>query len=218
MKFRTKIWSLPASATIVLIAGVIISAVIGAKLSADMNTLRSVDDPFLARVTQLSTVTENVRLTVQTAAAEGDMERLTDLQTLVKSGHEALDAMAVLSGKAEATHMLRSAFDAYQTAAGAAAKGMIDKSADAMASVQKMQSTQKALDPILVRAKEDARLSIDARYESAPAGVRSSLIATVLTGLVVLVALGVASWIIVRSVWKDLGEEPARLRESVRTS
>jgi methyl-accepting chemotaxis protein len=216
MKFRTKIWSLPASAALVLIIGVIISAVIGARLSAGMDKLRSVDDPFLARVTQIDRVTENVRLTVQTAVAEGDAERLKDLQALVKSGHESLDAMAALAGKAASAQELRASFDAYQTAAGATAKGMIDKSPDAMASVQKMQASQKSLDDVLARIKQDARALVDAQYEAASAGVRMSLIATVLTGLIVLLALGVASWVIVSSVWKDLGEEPDQLREAVR--
>ena len=216
MKFRIKIWSLPASAALVLIVGVIISAAIGARLSAGITTLRSIDDPFLARVTQVDRVTENVRLTVQTATAEGDAERLKDVQELVKGGHAALDAMASLAGKDDEARDLRAAFDAYQTAAAAAAKGMIDKSPDAMASVQKMQASQKALDQVLAGAKEAARAKVDAQYEAASAGVRLSLIATVLTGLVVLLALGVASWVIVSSVWKDLGEEPAQLRVSVR--
>ena len=34
MKFRTKIWSLPVSAALVLVVGVVISALIGARLSA----------------------------------------------------------------------------------------------------------------------------------------------------------------------------------------
>jgi methyl-accepting chemotaxis protein len=216
MKFRTKIWSLPVSAAIVLVAGVAISAAIGARLSSGVEQLRSIDDPYLATVTQVGNVTESVRLTVQTAAAEGDAERLKDVEALVKSGHESLEAMARLAGKAEAAGQLRGAFDGYQGAATAAAKGMINKSADAMASVQKMQATQKSLDQVLAKARLEAREAVDARYEAASAGVRMSLLATVLTGLVVLVALGLVSWVIVSSVWKDLGEEPDRLRQSVR--
>ena len=216
MKFRTKIWSLPASAAIVLVVGVLINAAIGARLSAGVDKLRGVDDPYLAAVTQVDRVTENVRLTVQTAAAEGDAERLKDMEALVKTSHTALDTMAGLAGKAEATASLRTAFDAYHGAATAAARGMIDKKPDAMASVQKMQASQAALDKVLVQAKQEARELIDAQYLSASASVRNSLIATVLTGLVVLITLGVASWVIVSSVWKDLGEEPDHLRETVR--
>ncbi len=216
MKFRAKIWSLPTSAALVLVVGVGISALIGARLSSGVDALRSVDDPYLATVTQVSNVTESVRLTVQTAAAEGDAERLKDVEALVKSGHESLEAMAKLVGKSESAGQLRGAFDTYQGAAAAAAKGMIGKSPDAMASVQKMQAAQKALDQVLAQAKQGARAAVDARYEAASAGVRMSLIATVLTGLVVLLALGAASWVIITSVWKDLGEEPAELRETVR--
>ncbi|MGY4831243.1 methyl-accepting chemotaxis protein [Sphaerotilaceae bacterium SBD11-9] len=216
MKFRTKIWSLPVSAAVVLVAGVAISAAIGARLSAGVDKLRSVDDPYLAAVTQVASVTENVRLTVQTAAAEGDIDRLKDVEALVKSGHEALDGMGKLVGKSESAGQLRGAFDAYQGAAAGAAKGMIDKQPEAMASVQKMQSAQKALDQVLAQAKLDARAQVDAQYEAASAAVKTSLIATMLTGLVVLLALGAVSWVIVNSVWKDLGEEPDQLCQAAR--
>jgi len=192
MKFRTKIWSLPASAAIVLVMGVVISAGIGAR------------------------VTENVRLTVQTAAAEGDVERLKDVDALAKAGHVSLDAMAALTGKTDSARQLGVAFDAYQGAAAGAAKAMIEKKPDGMAAVQKMQAAQAALDKVLAEAKQEARGLVDAQYAAASTAVRNSLIATVLTGLVVLLALGVASWVIVASVWKDLGEEPDRLRETVR--
>jgi methyl-accepting chemotaxis protein len=216
MKFRTKIWSLPISAAIVLVAGVAISAVIGARLSAGVDQLRSVDDPYLATVTQVAGVTENVRLTVQTAAAEGDIDRLKDVDVLVKSGHESLETMGKLVGKADSARQLRAAFDAYHGAAAGAAKGMIDKKPEAMASVQKMQAAQKTLDGVLAQARKDARDQVDAQYAAASASVRMSLVATVLTGLVVLAALGVVSWVIVSSVWKDLGEEPDRLCEAAR--
>jgi methyl-accepting chemotaxis protein len=216
MKFRTKIWSLPASAAIVLIVGVVISAGIGTRLSAGVETLRSVDDPYLATVTQIDRITENVRLTVQTAAAEGDADRLKDVEALAKSGHETLATMGALKDKGEAAGELRASFDTYQGAAAAAAKAMIDKQPDAMARVQKMQASQGALDKVLAREKKLARESVDAQYASASAAVRNSLVATVLTGLMVLVALGAASWVVVSSVWKELGEEPDRLRESVR--
>ena len=217
MKFRTKIWSLPVSAALVLVVGVVISALIGARLSAGVDKLRSVDDPYLATVTQLDRVTENVRLTVQTAAAEGDAERLKDVEALAKSGHTSLTTMAALVGKADAAKQLGDAFDAYQKAAAAAAKGMIDKNPEAMASVQKMQASQAVLDKLLGEARQDARAAVDAQYASASAAVRNSLIATVLTGLIVLVSLGVASWVIVASVWKELGEEPDQLRKTVRS-
>ncbi len=216
MKFRTKIWSLPVSAAFVLVVGVLINAAIGARLSSGMDKLRGVDDPYLAAVTQVDRVTENVRLTVQTAAAEGDVDRLKDVAVLVKNGHTALETMAGLAGKSEATAQLRSAFDAYQAAATGAARGMIDKKPDAMAEVQKMQAAQAALDKVLGQAKQEARELIDAQYLFASASVRNSLIATVLTGLIVLLTLVGASWVIVTSVWKDLGEEPDQLRQAVR--
>jgi len=216
MKFRTKIWSLPASAALVLVVGVVISAVIGTRLSSGVERLRTIDDPYLALVSQADRVTENLRLTVQTAVAEGDAERLKDVEALVKSGNTALDAMAALPGKAESAKQIRDGFNAYQAAATEAATAMIGKKADAMASVQKMQAAQARLDKALVQGKKEARDLVDAQYEAASANVRVSLIATVATGLVVLLALGVASWVIVRSVWKDLGEEPDQLREAVR--
>ena len=216
MKFRSKIWSLPVSAAVVLVAGVLISAAIGTRLSAGVDKLRSVDEPFLAMVAQVDRLNENLRLTIQTAAAEGDADRLKDVEALVKTGRDTLDSMAALSGKADVAKQVQVAFDAYQGAATAAARVMIDKKGDGPSAVQKMQATQAALDKALGNAKKEARELIDAQYVAASAGVRNSLIATVLTGLIVLVSLGVASWVIIASVWKDLGEEPEKLRETVR--
>jgi len=210
MKFRTKIWMLPASAALVFVVGVAVAYFAGARTSLSLQQLSTVDGPALEQLRLVDRGIEQFRLTLQTAAAEGDIDRLKDVQAVVTKTHEVLAAFAALEGKSADAQELRAAFDAYQAAGLGATRAMLTKG-DLGDQVKRMQTAQATLEKLVKSRIEQGAEATAARTAEAQRGVGTALWINLATGLVVLCVLGGASWLIVTSVWRDLGEEPAEL-------
>jgi methyl-accepting chemotaxis protein len=215
MNFRTKIWMLPISAAAVFVVGIAISFVVGNRTSAVLEHLREVDNPHMAHVQVVDRSTEQLRLTLQAAAAEGDPEKLKDTDAMVQAAREAVAGMQKLEDKAPVAKALGEAFEAYQSSAIGATRALLTGQPPGD-QVVKMQGALKNLEALLDTHKTDAKAAIDEAQARATSGVDTNLWVTVLTGVVVLGVLGVASAAIVSSVWKDLGEEPDVLRDMAR--
>jgi methyl-accepting chemotaxis protein len=211
MNFRTKIWMLPISAAAVFVVGIAISFVVGNRTSAVLEHLREVDNPHMAHVQVVDRSTEQLRLTLQAAAAEGAPEKLKDTDAMVQAAREAVAGMQKLETKAPVAKALGEAFEAYQSSAIGATRALLTGQPPGD-QVVKMQGALKNLEELLATHKTDAKAAIDEAQARATSGVDTNLWVTVLTGVVVLGVLGVASAAIVSSVWKDLGEEPDVLR------
>ena len=210
MKFRTKIWMLPLSAALVFIVGMAVSYAIGLRTSASMEQLRQVDGPVFDHIKQVDRAFEQFSLTLQSAASEGDVARLQDVQAVVDKAHEVLASMAKIDGQQAPAQALLGAFDGYQSAALGATRAMLTKG-EIGDQVTRMQSTQAKLESVLKADREAGGLAISDRQAEAERGVKTALWVNLLTGLAVLVVLGVASKLVVTSVWRDLGEEPTDL-------
>ncbi|WP_290877842.1 methyl-accepting chemotaxis protein, partial [Aquabacterium sp.] len=214
MNFRTKIWMLPISAAAVFVVGVATSVIVGERTSAVLTHLHDVDNPFLAHVQTIDRSTEQLRLTLQTAAAEGEADRLKDTDSVIAAARGAVGSLQKLPEKSTAAQELGSAFEAYQTSSLGATKALLDKSAPGDL-VGQMQSSLGTLQKALEKHKAEAQAAIDTAQASATRGVNSSVWITIVTGLIVLGVLGAASAAIVNSVWKELGDEPDTLRKVV---
>jgi methyl-accepting chemotaxis protein len=215
MKFRTKIWMLPACAALVFLAGVIASFWVGARTSADLQHLSEVDSPFVEHMLKVERGVEQFRLSLQSAAAEGDADKLKEVEGVVKATHEILGSLGQLDGKQAVAANLKTAYDAYQGAALGATRAMLAQQ-DPGDQIGRMQSAQTALTQLVDGRLAEARKLAGERQAQVAGGVRSGVWAGLATGVVVLLVLGGASWLIVSSVWKDLGDEPSALRRLVQ--
>jgi len=214
MNFRTRIRVLPLSAAAVFVIGIAVSFFVGERTSSVLAHLHEVDNPHMAYVTAIDRSAEQLRLTLQTAAAEGDSERLKETDAMVATAREALAGMQKLPEKAATAKELDSVFDTYQSSAIGATRALVSKQ-DPGDQLGKMQGAQASLQKLLEQHKKAAKAAIDEAQSSATQGVNNNLWVTVLTGILVLTVLGVASQAIVTSVWRDLGGEPADLRDLV---
>jgi len=214
MNFRTKIWMLPISAGAVFVLGVAVSFFVGEKTSRELKHLQMVDNPHSEYVLAVDRSIEQIRLTLQTAAAEGDPERIKDTDPMVASGHAALASMQKLEGKEAVAKELGTAYDDYQNAAIGATRALLTKAPPGDL-VAQMQSAQTVLTKLLNDRKAQAKAAIAQAQTSATTGVNTGLWVSVITGVLVLGVLGVASAAIVKSVWGDLGDEPTILRDLV---
>lgn len=217
MKFRTKIWQLPIGAAVVFLIGVLISSYINNELANNIAHLKDVDDPYLTNIIRIDRNTELVRLTVQAAVSEGEADRLKELEPIAKQTETAIKNISLLSGHGESGRKLGAAFSAYQTNATIAAQALLGKSqGDKAKTVSAMQSSQASLTQLLDEQKGLGRAAVDASYVLTSQAAQRGLWVSLLTGVIVLLVLGVGTWLIVNSVLKDLGEDPAHLRRMVR--
>jgi methyl-accepting chemotaxis protein len=203
MNFRTKIWMLPISAAAIFIVGVAVSVFMGQRTSSVLQHQHDVDAPHMRAMTAVDRNTEQLRLTLQIAAA--DASKLKDAEAIVAQAHEALADMQKLSEKAATAAELGTAFDAYQSAA-LAAKGSGGAGVDAA-----LDTLQKLLD----KGLKEGRIGIDEAQSQGATGVSSIIWTMAITSVIILGVLGVASATILSSVWKDLGDDPAVLRDAV---
>jgi methyl-accepting chemotaxis protein len=216
MKFRAKIWMMPLCTAVLFTAGLSVSVMLGSRLSDSLRLLRQVDQPYIAEVTRVDRVTNLVQSVVQSATVEGDVDRLDDIGPLVKNAHEALSTLAVLEGKGIQAQELATAFDAYEAAAVGAAKVILAKNGeDSTLKVAAMQQSLATLNDLLQKQKASGQSILREHFDTVLANAHQSLITMLTTGVVVLLALGIASWFTVKSLWRDLGDEPERLRQIV---
>jgi methyl-accepting chemotaxis protein len=215
MKFRTRIWALPASAAAVFVAGLLVSLWASSRTSVGLEGLRDIHAPYSRQVAQVESGVEQFRLTLQSAAAEGDIDKLKDVEAIAAATGKTLAAMAQISGKADETAALRKALDAYQGAALGATRALLGKT-EVGNQVKQMQDAQGALDKLLKEHIARADGAVTRAQDGGLAGVQQMLWLNLVTGALVLLVLGGASWLTVRAVWRDLGGEPDGLRRAAR--
>jgi len=215
MNFRNKIWMLPLAAAVVFVVGIAVSFIVGARTSAALQQLGSVDAPAREQVQRLDRGVEAFRLMLQSAVVEGDADKLREVQAEAEKTRAVIGKLAAIESKQPMAMELGQAFEAYQTAALGATSAMLKKG-ELGDLVKRMQDTQGALDKLLHSTLEATAAATVTRQAEAEAGIRQAQWVTLATGLVVLAVLGVASWLIVNSVWRDLGEEPSRLKAAVQ--
>lgn len=216
MKFKTRIWLLPASAAVVFMIGQVANLVVSNRASQAIDVLSSVDAPYLRAVTQIDRQVEAFRLTLQSAAAEGDAASLSDVHSVVKATRETFEQTATIGSKRAMVKTLEAAFDAYQQPAIQATEALLSKS-DGGDAMTRMQSAQQQLGAMLKSEIAAANAAVLAQQQTVTRGISTSFWVSVGTGVIVLLVLGWASWLIVRSVWRDLGEEPDTLRRAAQS-
>ena len=206
---------LPISAALVFIVGSGASYVVGSRTSAQMEHLRDVDYPYMESVGRVDRGAEEFRLSLQSAASEGDDSKLKDVEEVVASVRKSVAEAEKLDGKADAARGLGDAFDAYQAAALAATRAMLTKQ-DAGDSVKRMQAGLATFNERLQAQKKASAEAVDQAQIGALGGVRANVWVGLGTGLAVLLVLGMASRLILASVWRELGDEPSRLQRFVQ--
>jgi methyl-accepting chemotaxis protein len=214
MNFRTRIWMLPASAAAIFIVGMVVSFVIGERTASRFESISRVDGPYVEQLALLDRSIDQLRSHLQGAVAEGNMDRLSDAETAVGSGRNALAALKKLEGKSAVADEMSSAFEGFQKAGISATRGMLQKSGGAD-DIGKMQSAQQALMSKLQSEQKRGKSDLSTAQAAVAQGMTLGQWTSVGTALVVLAVLGLASAAIVNSVWKDLGDEPTALRQLV---
>jgi methyl-accepting chemotaxis protein len=206
---------LPFSAALVFLVGVAISYAVGAQTLRALKELRQVDAPALQHLREVNHGVEQFRLLLQSAAVEGDADKLQEVEAWVARTGNVVKALAAVEGKAALAGQLQEALQAYQRAAIGVTRSMLAKR-DATEDVRRMQAAQGVLDARLKQEIQAAAERNEAVQAEAVQGVQTALWVTLGIGVIVLLVLATASRLVIRSVWRELGEEPATLQRLTR--
>jgi methyl-accepting chemotaxis protein len=208
MKFRSKIWSLPLSVGAAFSIGLVLSLAMGISNNRHLELLRTVETPFLEYLFEAERGVNQLQADFQAAALEDDADRLKDAQTTTTQVRGSLTKARQLDGKAELVGNLSSAFEAYQSAALEATNAMLKKSV-VPELLARMNTTQKELARQTQVSRQQAHVTLDERFVALAASQKQGLLVNAITGLLIVLGLGLGSRAIIASVWKDLGVEPA---------
>jgi methyl-accepting chemotaxis protein/methyl-accepting chemotaxis protein-1 (serine sensor receptor) len=151
---------------------------------------------------------------LQTAVAEGDAGKLSDLNAPADQFRKDVDTLSALPGEHDTATALKSLFNSYFDAAMHASKIMLDgKNGDAAAAIADMQSKHAALDKAVKSEEGMARENFKSGLEAGAAGVKKIVWATVSGAVVVVLVLVLLSHFIVGSLWRQLGGDPGKARD-----
>ncbi|MBX9935604.1 MAG: chemotaxis protein [Burkholderiaceae bacterium] len=215
MKFRLKIWLLPLSVGATFGAGLVLSLVIGLQNNRNLDLLRTVETPFLENLFEAERGIHQLQADFQAAALEDDADRLKDAQKTTEKVRSSLDQSRRLDGKSQLVADLSAAFDAYQAAGLKATQGMLNKSVSPE-QVQRMNAAQKELARQMQLSRQQAHVTLDERFTDLAAAQRKGLMVNIITGVLIVLGLGLGSRAIIASVWRDLGAEPEDAARVVR--
>jgi methyl-accepting chemotaxis protein len=217
MSVKNRIWMLPLLAIVIFAVGIATVLGFSARTSKAIEALGSVDYPYMDASTQFAQQLESLGATIQGAVAEGDKKRLDDATDKAATMRKTIATIKAIPGKAEAGETLGKLFDAYFVASTNTAEIFLgSKTGDQAAAVAGMQGAQKALEANVKTMRESARKGFDGGLSGAQGGVSASLYATLASALLVVVGLGVGSWFVIGSVWRQLGGEPEYARDVMR--
>ncbi|MGI4721240.1 MAG: methyl-accepting chemotaxis protein [Janthinobacterium lividum] len=214
MSIKRRIWALPLISAIIFGLGAGASVVIANGALASITTTASVDYPVLdaskALILDVAAVTDGL----QDAVAEGDKDKIGQVGEQAKALRARLDKFAQIPGQGDAGARLGKEFDAYYAPALSAARIMLEmEEGDPQAVVGKMQSALAVLNGDLAKVNEAARRQFAAGIEDSKNSVQKVVLSMIATALVVIACLVVVSWFVVRTIWQQLGGEPAYARE-----
>jgi methyl-accepting chemotaxis protein len=217
MSIKRRIWALPVISTIIFGLGVALSASIANKALDSIHTTESVDYPALGISKALAADIEAVTNGLRDAVSEGDKARVATVGDQANKVRARVAEIGKIDGMQDTSQRLGKEFDAYYAPAVSAAKIMLElEQGDPGATVQRMQSTLATLNADVAKLNEQTQQNFKAGIARSESNVRRALWATIITALVVIAALIVVSWFVVRTIWQQLGGEPEYAREIAR--
>ncbi|MBB3219974.1 methyl-accepting chemotaxis protein [Pseudoduganella umbonata] len=217
MSIKRRIWSLPVISTVIFVLGVAVSTSFATRALDSIHATESVDFPTLGAVKALGSEVEAVTAGLRDAVSEGDKARIAQVGEQAAKVRARIAEIGKIDGMAETGKRLAQEFDDYYSPAVSAAKIMLEmEQGDAGATVTRMQSTLNTLNGDIAKLNDNAQRQFAAGISHSRSSVRSVLVATIVTALVVIAALAVVSWFVVRTIWQQLGGEPGYARDITR--
>jgi methyl-accepting chemotaxis protein len=218
MTFKTKMWMLPIIAVLIVLAGIAINAQLTASTSANLEQLERVQYPKVEALRTMRTALQSLRDALQQAVAEGDGARLSGAEEYAGAYRNQVAALRALgSDESTLAEQLGRTFDQYYSAAVQATQVLMGKlQGDSGSAIAAMQSRSQVLDEQLTAANDVAISSLRELIASSSSSINATLQVSMISAALMIVALWIGSWFLIRSVFRSLGGEPEHAVAIVR--
>jgi methyl-accepting chemotaxis protein len=214
MSIKRRIWALPIISTVIFGIGLAVSVSFSTTALSLIKTTEELDYPVLEQSKRLSAQVQEVVDSLKDAVSEGDKKRLEAVDDNAKKVRETLKKLDGMPGQHAQADRMGKEFDAYYAPATSVARIMMNvDQGDPQAAIGTMQTALQTLQADLQKSQEAAQLQFKDGIEKSGANVRRVLITIILVALGVILALGVTSFFVVRTIWQQLGGEPEYARE-----
>jgi methyl-accepting chemotaxis protein len=217
MSIKRRIWALPVISTIIFGLGVAVSASIATGALNSIHMTESVDFPALGASKALAAEIEAVTNGLRDAVSEGDKSRVAQIGDSAGKVRARLAELSKIEGMGATGKRLTKEFEDYYAPALSSARIMLElEQGDVQASVTRMQGALTALNADVAKFNESAQQQFKDGIDRSASKVRSVVTSIIITALIVILALAVVSWFVVRTIWHQLGGEPEYAREIAR--
>jgi methyl-accepting chemotaxis protein len=218
MKFKHRIWMLPIMTAVIIMIGIAVSSQMTSRTSAALVRVEKVQYPTVEALRVVRSELVDVQESLQRAVAEGDQNAIGAAAEHAIKVREALKELGAVDTESSLANNLGRGFDDYYSAATSATRIMLGtETGDATGAIARMQKTNEALTAQLTQSQEAAIAEFRSLLASGTENVERSLMASLVTAAVMLLVLGVGSWVLIGNVFRSLGGEPEMAVQIVRT-
>lgn len=217
MKFKHRIWLLPIMTAVIVTVGILVNSQITSRTSAALARVELVQYPTVEALRTMRTDLTNVEESLQRAVAEGDKQALAAADQHAAEVRKSLKELTAIDIGSKSGSELASSFESYYSAASSATRIMVGaETGDATSAIAKMQKSSEVLKTQLATAQEAAIKEFRSLLASGTSNIKRSLMASLVMAVVMMLTLGIGSWILIGSVFRSLGGEPEAAVETVR--
>ena len=218
MTFKTKMWMLPIIAVLIVAAGIAINSQLTASTAANLQRIEHTQYPAVEALRTMRVELQALRESLQQAVAEGDGAGLTTAQERAAAFRTQLAALRSLgTAERDLADELGRAFDSYHESAQLATKVLMGKAqGDPGSTIGAMQNRSQELNKVLDSANEAAIAHLRELLKASTDRVNATLRVSIGSAMLMIFALWIGSWFLIRSVFRSLGGEPEQAAAIVR--
>ncbi|HET9448718.1 MAG TPA: methyl-accepting chemotaxis protein [Steroidobacteraceae bacterium] len=217
MKFKHRMWLLPAMTAVIVALGIAVASHFTARTLAALRNAEHVQYPIVEALRSMHNDLLDIQELLQRAVAEGDAAVIASADQRAVSIRTTLQGLVAFDQNSFAPR-LQEAFDQYYSAATSATRILLgSQSGDSASAIAHMQERSESLLGQLHEAQGKAVGDFRALLGDGAQSVQHNLMVSLSLGLVMIVALGAGSWVLLGSVFRNLGGEPELAVETVRS-
>ena len=218
MKFKHRIWLPPIMTAVIVTVGIALNSQITSRTSAALARVESVQYPTVEALRSMRAEVIDVQELLQRAVAEGDAAAIGAADQHAAAVRASLKELAHLDVENKLASELKDSFEGYYSAAVSATRIMLGaQSGDAGGAISAMQENSETLMALLTQSQDAAISEFRSLLGRGADNVERTLVVSLVMAFVMIVALGVGSWILIGSVFRSLGGEPEFAVETVRS-
>jgi methyl-accepting chemotaxis protein len=217
MRFKHRVWLLPIMTAAIVALGIAVNSHFASRTSAALKSVEHVQYPTVQALRVMRANVLDIQELLQGAVAEGDVVVIASADQHALDVHRTLQELVRFDDNGFGPG-LQAAFDSYYSQATTATRILLGKQdGDSTIAIAEMQKSSAALLALLQQSQEQAVNDFRALLADGTQNVERTLMVSLGLGLVMILALGAGSWVLIGSVYRSLGGEPEVAVATVRS-